>query len=142
LPLQRSSSARSDHRRAHRKPSRRASRQQSRLQTGGWTVGILANHIWSVAGADNRADVSSTFLQPFISYTTKDAVSFTLNTESTYDWENEQWSVPINAQVTKIFRFGRLPVSLGGGLRYWAVSPDNGPEDLGFRLLATFLLPK
>jgi hypothetical protein len=111
-------------------------------QTGGWTVGVLANHVWSVAGNSDRADVSSTFLQPFISYTTKDAVSFTLNTESTYDWESEQWSVPINVQVTKIFRFGKLPVSLGGGVRYWAESPRDGPEDVGFRLLATFLLPK
>jgi hypothetical protein len=111
-------------------------------QSGGWTIGILANHVWSVAGNSDRADVSSTFLQPFISYTTKDAVSFTLNTESTYDWESEQWSVPINAQVTKICRFGKLPVSLGGGVRYWAESPRDGPEDVGFRLLATFLLPK
>src|SRR5688572_7990565 len=31
----------------------------------GWTYGALANHVWSFAGDDERADVSSTFLQPF-----------------------------------------------------------------------------
>jgi hypothetical protein len=78
-------------------------------QTHGWTIGILANHIWSVAGADDRADVSSTFLQPFISYTTRDAVSFTLNTESSYDWEGKQWTVPINATVTKVWEAAGEP---------------------------------
>jgi hypothetical protein len=111
-------------------------------QAGPWTIGILANHIWSVAGDDDRTDVSSTFLQPFVSYTTKDAWTFTLNTESSYDWEGEQWSVPVNAQVTKLLRFGKQPVSLGAGVRYWAESPDSGPEGFGGRLIVTFLFPE
>lgn len=37
-------------------------------QVGGWTYGILANHIWSYAGDDHRNYVSATFLQPFMSY--------------------------------------------------------------------------
>jgi len=40
-------------------------------QEHGWTYGALANHIWSFAGDDSRADVNATFLQPFLSYTTK-----------------------------------------------------------------------
>ena len=28
---------------------------------------------------------------------------FSLNTESTYDWITDEWSVPGNAQVTKLF---------------------------------------
>jgi hypothetical protein len=35
-------------------------------QDGPWTVGMLVNHIWSFAGAHDRSDVSSTYLQPFI----------------------------------------------------------------------------
>ncbi len=31
-------------------------------QTGPWTVGLLANHIWSVAGKDERDDINATFL--------------------------------------------------------------------------------
>jgi hypothetical protein len=57
-------------------------------QTGGWTYGLLFNHIWSYAGEDDRAYVSSTFLQPFISYTTKTKTTFGVNTESTYDWHS------------------------------------------------------
>jgi hypothetical protein len=31
-----------------------------------WTVGMLANHIWSYAGDSDRPDISNTFLQPFM----------------------------------------------------------------------------
>lgn len=37
-------------------------------QDGPWTYGVLANHIWSFAGNDDRDDISNTFLQPFLSY--------------------------------------------------------------------------
>jgi len=111
-------------------------------QSGPWTYGILANHIWSFAGDDDRLDISATFLQPFVSYTTPTAWTFTLNTESTYDWEGEQWSVPINGTVSRVMRIGSQLVSVGGGVRYWAESPDTGPEDLGFRLVLTFLFPR
>ncbi len=48
----------------------------------------VANHLWSFAVEDNRQDVNATFLQPFLAYATKTFTTFTLNTESTYDWEN------------------------------------------------------
>ena len=111
-------------------------------QDRGWTYGALANHIWSFAGNSKRADISATFLQPFLSFTTPTAWTFTLNTESTYDWKNEQWSVPINGAVSKVTKFGGQLVSLGGGVRYWAEGPNSGPEGWGGRLVVTLLFPK
>jgi hypothetical protein len=111
-------------------------------QDGAWTYGALANHIWGVGGNSSRPDVSSTFLQPFFSYTTKDAWTYSLNTESTYDWKAKEWSIPINLMVSKVVKFGALPVSLGGGVRYWADSPEKGPNDIGVRFVMTFLFPK
>ncbi|WP_322045290.1 transporter [Paraburkholderia sp. J67] len=110
-------------------------------QSNGWTYGMLANHIWSFAGNSDRSGVSSTFLQPFLNYTTHDAWTFGLNSESTYDWNHHQWSTPINASVTKLLKFGTQPVSIGGGVRYWAASPDSGPHGWGARLIVTFLFP-
>lgn len=112
------------------------------VQRGPWTVGGLANHIWSFAGDDDRADVNRTFLQPFASYTTPDAWTFTLQTESTYDWETEDWAVPINAVASKLTRIGKQPISLAAGVRYWAESPESGPDGWGVRLGATFLFPR
>jgi hypothetical protein len=42
-----------------------------------------------------------------------------MNTESTYDWENDQWNVPIGAD-----------------------SPDSGPKGWGFRFNVVLLFPK
>ena len=111
-------------------------------QHGPWTYGVLANHIWSFAGDDDRADISSTFLQPFCAYTAPSAWTFTINTESTYDWKNEQWSVPLNAIVSKVVRFGKQTTSIGGGVRYWADGPGSAPEGWGLRFLFTLLFPR
>lgn len=43
-----------------------------------------------MAGDDDRQDISSTFVQPFLFYITKTLTSFGMNSESAYDWEMEQ----------------------------------------------------
>ncbi len=111
-------------------------------QDGPWTYGMLANHIWSFAGDGSRTDVNSTFLQPFLNYTTKSATSFYLNTETTYDWNAERASVPVNAGVNQLLKLGNQPIQIGGGLRYWVEGPSTGPEGLGVRVNLVFLFPK
>ena len=111
-------------------------------QVGPWTVGALVNHVWSVAGEDDRADINATFLQPFLSYVTKTKTTLGLSTESTYDWEAEQWSVPVNASVAQMLKVGRQILQVGGGARYWAESSANGPEGWGARVTLTLLFPK
>ena len=49
----------------------------------GSTYGALWNHIWSVAGGSNRADVNST-------------VTASANLEASYDWEGRHCVVPLN----------------------------------------------
>lgn len=107
----------------------------------GWTYGALVNQIWSVGGLSSRADVSSTFLQPFVSKALGHGRTLTFNFESTYDWENKQWSVPFNAQYSKVMKWGDQLVSLSGGVRYWAETPGQGP-DWGVRFVLTLLFPK
>lgn len=109
---------------------------------GPWTLGALANHVWSFAGDDERQDISNTFLQPFAAYTWPSAWTASVQSESTYNWDTEKWSVPINAAVSKLVRIGKLPVSLQAGVGYWAESPASGPEGIRFRLQANVVLPK
>lgn len=111
-------------------------------QTGPWTIGFLGNHIWSVAGDDDRADVNATFLQPFVSYVTQTKTTIGLNTESTYDWESEQWSVPVIFQVAQLFKVGPQIMQFALGARYWAEAPDDGPDGWGYRAQLTLLFPK
>jgi len=109
-------------------------------QTGGWTYGILANQIWSFAGDVERRSVNATFVQPFIAYTTKTKTTFSLNTESTYNWNDSQWTVPLNLSVSQLLRIGKLPVSLAVGGRYYAEGPSGAPE-WGLRFVITLLFP-
>jgi hypothetical protein len=110
-------------------------------QEHGWTFGALVNHIWSYAGDDNRSDVSTTFLQPFVSFTTKTFTTVGLNTESTYDWEHRQWTVPMNLTVSQLVKISRMPIQFQVGGRYYAEKPDGGPN-WGLRFTVTFLFPK
>jgi hypothetical protein len=111
-------------------------------QSGPWTVGVLANHLWSVQNRGRLSDVNTSFVQPFVSYTTPSAWSATLQTETTYDWQGQQWAVPINLVVTKILKLGDQLVSVGAGVRYWAQGPELGPHGWAGRLVFTLLLPK
>ena len=109
---------------------------------GPWTFGALGNHIWSYAGDADRTVINNTFLQPFVAYTWPSAWTASLQSESTYNWNAEQWSVPVNVGLTKLVRLGKLPVSLQGGVGYWAESPDTGPEGFRFRFQISIVLPK
>jgi len=111
-------------------------------QKGLWTEGVLTNHVWSVAGADDRASVNSTFIQPFLAYNTRDAWTYTLNAEMTYDWTANHWNIPIHFQISKLLRVGTHPVSLGGGVHCWATSSPGGPENCGLRVVVTPLFPR
>jgi hypothetical protein len=111
------------------------------VQRGHWTFGALANHLWSVANNGSASDLNATFVQPFVSYTTTNAWTFTLNTESTYDWEADQWAVPINLLVSKVTKVGDQLLSVGAGVRYWANGPEAGPHGWGGRLVVTLLFP-
>ena len=111
-------------------------------QQGPWTYGGLVNHLVSFAGDDDRNDINATFLQPFVSYTTPNAWTFTLQTESTYDWEGEQWTLPIIGVASKVTKIGDQLVSIGGGVRYYVDSPETGPDGWGARIVFTLLFPK
>jgi hypothetical protein len=110
------------------------------VQRGPWTIGGLANHVWSVAGSDSRSDISSTFLQPFVTYNFGGGTSVTLNAEASYDWVGEQWTVPINLGVSQVFKIGDQAMSFQVGGRYYAESPNGGSE-WGIRSTLTLLFP-
>jgi hypothetical protein len=110
-------------------------------QTGPWTIGLLTNHIWSFAGDEDRRDISNTYLQPFLAYAAEGGITYSLNTETNYNWITHEWSVPIDAQISKLTKIGDQPVSILGGLRYWVDGPANGPHDFGGRVQLTFILP-
>ncbi|MGB8622904.1 MAG: transporter, partial [Paracoccaceae bacterium] len=108
-------------------------------QTGRTTVGALANHIWDVSGP---TDINSTYLQPFLSYTTPKLWTYGVNIEGTYDWTTDQWSAPLNVSASKLISIGGQKISVGGGVGYWLASPNGQADDWRARLTVTYLFPK
>lgn len=109
-------------------------------QHGGWTFGALANHLWDYAGSgDGR--INATFIQPFVSFANSHATSFTLNLESTYDWQSNQWNLPANFLVAQVLKVGGQPVQVFAGARYYLETPTGG-ADWGLRFGFTLLFPK
>jgi hypothetical protein len=113
------------------------------IQPGQWTLGILANHIWSVSGANDRSDVNSTFLQPFANYNLGGGLSAGVSMEASGNWEAEddRWTAPLLFNLSKVTLLGKRPVSFVIAAGPTVASPDGG-ADWRFRLGATFLFPR
>jgi hypothetical protein len=86
-------------------------------------------------------NVNATFLQPFVAYTTKTYTTFAVNTESTYNWQAKEWTVPLNFQIQQLLKIGKQPIAFQLGYRYYADKPSGGP-DWGLRFTVTFLFTK
>ncbi len=110
-------------------------------QTGPWTYGALANHLWDLEG-DPETPTNVSFFQPFLAYSTEGAFTYSLQSESTYDWEAEAWAVPLNASVSRLVQWGAVPVNLQAGVGYWLEAPEAGPEGVRLRLQAQVVLPR
>jgi hypothetical protein len=79
-------------------------------------------------------------MQPFIAYATKTNTTFTLNTESSYDWHNSQLTAPINFLVSQLTKIGKQRVQFGLGAKVYAQGPSGAPE-WGIRFVVTPLFP-
>lgn len=113
-------------------------------QSGAWTYGMLVNHVWSVAGKDSRADVSNTFMQPFVSYALGQGRTVGFGSETSYNWEapgGRRFNVPLAVNYSQIMPVGSQLISLTGGVRYYAETPGDGP-DWGVRFTVTLLFPR
>lgn len=110
-------------------------------QTGPWTRFILANHLWSYAGNDKREDISETYLQPVLAHSSKKGFTIAASSETTYDWKDRQWTIPLIGTVSQIFPLSGRYASIGIGGIYYLEAPRGGPQ-WGIRLTLTFVFPK
>jgi hypothetical protein len=113
------------------------------VQQQGWTYGALFNHAWSFAGDDDRAEVNSTFIQPFISKGVWKGGTVSLNAEAVYDWkaEDDQFTVPLNLQISQILPVAGQLTSFALGYKHYVAGPDTAP-DWGIRFSVTLLFPR
>lgn len=103
------------------------------------TVGCLVNHIWSVAGKDDRADVNATFFQPFIAKNFSGGYALAFNTELTQNWDYDATSGTFHIVASKVVSFGSQMTQIFAGPR---IHYGNGnPAEWGIRAGITLLFP-
>ena len=113
-------------------------------QPGHWTLGVLANNVWSVAGSGSRPDVNQFLTQCFINYNLQKGWFIGMAPIITANWEASRgnvWTVPVGGGIGRITKFGPQPVSLLAQFYGNAVHPANSPS-WTMRLQISFLFPK
>jgi len=106
------------------------------------TWGALVQHLWSVGGESDRADVDVTTLQPFATWLLGGGWSATMNAESTRNWEgpsSQAWTVPIALAISRVVKVGHRYVSVGLGYVDYLEAPEFA-ADYEVRLSATYVI--
>ncbi len=109
-----------------------------------WTIGLFGQHWWSYAGDDDRSDVNKTNIQYFIKYALPNHWSIGMAPNITANWESDsddRWTIPVGLGVSKMVKFGKLPVKIGFEVQYAVVQPDIFGMDWNFRFTFTPVIP-
>jgi hypothetical protein len=126
------------------------------IQPGKWTVGVLVNNVWSVAGSTHRPHVNQMTLQYFINYNLNKGWYLTSSPIVTANWNNKangdaangddttpggRWTIPFGGGAGRIMRLGSQPVNISAAFYGNAVHP-SGASSWGMRLQIALLYPK
>ena len=114
-------------------------------QPGHWTLGVLANNVWSFAGQSDRRTVNQFLLQYFINYNLSGGWYLATQPIITANWAapkaKDIWTVPFGIGVGRIMKVGFQPINWSLQAYGNAVYP-TGASPWGIRLQLAFLFPK
>ncbi len=111
-------------------------------QSNGWTYGALVNQLWSIAGSEDRAEVSQLFAQPFLIYNWKSGAGLGGTFEITQNWEGNSTAVYFNPTISGITQLGKQKVQLAVGPRIPIAMPESSRPNFGVRAVISFVFPK
>jgi hypothetical protein len=101
-----------------------------------WSIGVLARHLWSFAGEDDRADVSQFLIQPFVNYNFDGGWFLFSDPTVTANWKaksGQKWTVPIGGGFGRVFNIGQQAARQHAPGRLWerrapGLCAEGGPE--------------
>ena len=111
-------------------------------QNNGYTIGGLINQIWSIAGSNERGDVSTLFFQPFFNYNWKSGAGIGGNFEITQNWVNNSTTIWFNPTISAVTSLGAQKTQFVIGPRFNLAAPSGTKADIGVRAVVVFLFPK
>jgi len=111
-------------------------------QTGGSTFGALINQIWSVAGDNDRANISALYFQPFYSFNWESGAGVAVDFEISQNWKASTTTVWFIPTISSLASLGGQKVQFIIGPRINLAAPDGAQADFGVRAQLVFLFPR
>jgi len=116
------------------------------VQPSHFTIGILANNYWSVAGHSNRDKpaVNQFLLQWFVNFNMKKGFYLVTAPIVTANWRatpGNVWTTPLGGGMGRIMRLGFQPVNISAQF-YGNVVHPTGASSWAMKLSIAFLFPK
>ena len=96
-------------------------------------LGVFPSHQWDLSGPN---EVSLTSIQPILSYLPGGGWAVSSSGPIAYNWESEQWTVPIQLMLSRAVKVGKMPIKLALEGTLYAEQADPLGQDwmIGFNI--------
>jgi hypothetical protein len=108
-------------------------------------IGVFPQQWWSIGGEHGRPDTNQMNLQPIAAIFFGEGWSIGYSGNILADWNapsEDVWTVPIGLALSKVVKFGRLPVKLQLAVQYMPVHPRISGQEWNVQVSITPVLPK
>ncbi len=103
-----------------------------------WVIGGVLQHWWDYAGSDNASEVELTDFQYVIRRKINPFFQVGTGPNIQYNWETEDWSVPIGIGLDSTTKWGNIPFRWGFDVEYYLDRFDTFGAEWNIRL---FFIP-
>jgi hypothetical protein len=111
----------------------------------GWILGAFVQNWTSFAGDGSRADTNQMNLQPIAAYFFGQGWSIGYSGNILANWTADShnvWTVPLGLGISKVVKFGKLPIKIGIAGQYMPIQPEGFGQQWNIQLSFTPVIPK
>ncbi len=108
-------------------------------------LGVFPQQWWSFSGDPNRPSTNQLNLQPIAALFFENGWSVSYSGNILANWKaaaGDRWTVPLGVGVTKVLKFGRLPVKIGVAGQYMVVRPEWTGQKWDIQISVTPVIPR
>ena len=110
-----------------------------------WILGAFVQNWTSFAGVSSRSSTNQMNLQPIAAYFFGEGWSIGYSGNILANWTADShnvWTVPLGLGVSKVVKFGKLPVKVGIAGQYMPIHPEAFGQQWNIQVSFTPVIPK
>jgi hypothetical protein len=111
-----------------------------------WILGALLQNWTSFGGSGNRPNTNQMNLQPIAAYFLPGGWSIGYSGNILANWKADSagdvWTIPLGLSVSKVVKFGKLPVRFALAGQYMVHHPDTFGQKWNIQLMVVPVIPK